>query len=163
MPTYYERETENAYYTLLEEKLIDGLILTSRTRSSYDLEKLLVRGKIITTEKIQNQCILMIYSDREHAYEEVFAYMHDKRIKDVVFTTKRGPEQSQTTKKKIKVYETYFGKAEEGENYFIGIDQYDEGYVWAKELIKKDGFRSISMSMGIILPQVFYRLFKKMG
>ena len=137
LPTYYEQETENAYYTLLEQKLIDGLILTSRTRSSYDLEKMLVRGKIITTEKIQNQCIPMIYSDREHAYEEVFAYMHNKRIKDVVFTTKRGPEQSQTTKKKITVYESYFGKSEEGDNYFIGIDQYDEGYVWAKELIKK--------------------------
>jgi DNA-binding LacI/PurR family transcriptional regulator len=137
LPTYYEVEAEKYYYTLLEQKLIDGLILTSRTHSDFELKQLLLKGKIVTTEKMADSTIPMIFADREQAYEEVFAYIFSRYVKDFVFIVKRKPEESQTTKNKIQIFEKYFDKAKENKNFFTGIDQYDEGYLFAKELVKE--------------------------
>lgn len=134
LPTYYEKETENHYYTLLEQKMIDGLILTSRTKNDELLEPLRFKGKIVSTEKMDNDDLAMIYPDRKKAYDQLFLTLHARGISRVIFTTKRSASQSQTTKNKLTAYETYFGKAIEGKNYFTGIETYADGYAFAIEI-----------------------------
>ncbi|MBO0454276.1 LacI family DNA-binding transcriptional regulator [Candidatus Enterococcus murrayae] len=137
LPTYYEQETENYYYAMLEQKVIDGLILTSRSDCTTDLDQMLLRGRVISTEKLENVGVPMIYADREQAYEKVFAHLFEQKAQDVVFIAKRSSEQSITTRNKIKAYEKYFGKAKENKNFFIGIDQYESGYSWALNQVKE--------------------------
>lgn len=138
LPTYYEQETENYYYSMLEQKLIDGLILTSRTPHPINWTRLLEKGKLVSTEKLEHPEVPMIYPDREKAYDQLFSHLQAKKVQDVVFVTKRSADQSITTKNKIKAFEGYFGKAIEGKNYFVGIDDYESGYTWAKELASKN-------------------------
>lgn len=133
LPTYYEQETENYYYSMLEQKLIDGLILTSRTPHPINWSRLLAKGKLVSTEKLENSEVPMIYADREQVYDQLFSQVHAKKIQDVVFVTKRSAEQSITTRNKIKAFEQYFGKIEEGKNYFVEIDDYESGYAWAQK------------------------------
>ncbi|MGG5314507.1 LacI family DNA-binding transcriptional regulator [Enterococcus sp. AZ072] len=133
LPTYYEQETENYYYSMLEQKLFDGLILTSRTPHPINWSRLMAKGKLVSTEKLDDTELPMIYADREQAYDQLFSQLRAKKIQDVVFVTKRSADQSITTQNKIKAFERYFGPAVEGENYFVGIDDYESGYSWAKE------------------------------
>nr|WP_242542502.1 LacI family DNA-binding transcriptional regulator [Enterococcus sp. DIV1298c] len=134
LPTYYEEETESNYYTLLEQKMIDGLILTSRTKNDHLLEPLRFKGKIVSTEKMDNEELTMIYPDRKKAYDQLFSTLHTRGISKVMFTTKRSADQSQTTKNKLAAYEAYFGKAIEGEHYFTTIENYEDGRALAAEI-----------------------------
>ncbi|MEO1769233.1 LacI family DNA-binding transcriptional regulator [Candidatus Enterococcus ferrettii] len=133
LPTYYEQETENYYYSMLEQNLIDGLILTSRTPHLINWPRLLAKGKLVSTEKLETTEVPMIYADREQVYDQLFSQLHAKKVKDVVFVAKRDADQSIATRNKMKAFEHYFGKAEEGQNYFVGIDDYESGYAWAKK------------------------------
>lgn len=135
LPTYYEEEAENYYYSMLEQKLIDGLVLTSRTTIQMDWNKLLSKGKLVSTEKINDPLVPVIAPDREKIYDTVFSYLQSLDSEDVIFTAKRDADQSITTRNKIRVYEKYFGKAEKNLNYFIGIDRFENGYEWANELV----------------------------
>ncbi|MFV5899179.1 LacI family DNA-binding transcriptional regulator [Enterococcus faecalis] len=137
LPTYYEEETESNYYSLLEKKMIDGLILTSRTKNLDNLEKLNLKGKIVSTEKINNHQFSMIYPDRKSVYDHLFLDLHKKGVSEVIFTTKRAKDQSQSTMDKVESYERYFGEAIEGRDYFIGIEDYTDGYNWAVEIGNK--------------------------
>lgn len=130
LPTYYEEEAENYYYSMLEQKLIDGLVLTSRTTIQMDWNKLLSKGKIVSTEKIDDPLVPVIAPDREKVYDAVFSYLHSLDSDNVIFTAKRNADQSITTRNKIRAYEKYFGKATKDLNYFVGIDRFENGYEW---------------------------------
>ncbi|MDR2832516.1 MAG: LacI family DNA-binding transcriptional regulator [Streptococcaceae bacterium] len=127
LPTYYEENTEERYYSMLEKKLIDALILTSRSNIELNWQRLNSVGKVISTEKLINDDISMIYSDRKFAYEELFKNLYDENYSNILFTVKRNQQHSQSTRDKVSCFEKYFGKAVEGKNYFVGLDSYAQG------------------------------------
>lgn len=137
LPTYYDEKTESSYLSLIEKKIVDGLILTSRTIPLKDLEKRSLKGKIVSTEKVDSTSLSMIYPDRKRIYDQLFLAFSKQKKARVVFTTKRSPRQSQSANDKRRSYETYFGKAIEGRDYFTGIEGYEEGLNWAIETFTK--------------------------
>lgn len=145
LPTYYDEQTENDYYALLEKRMIDGLILVSRAKDLGNWKKLKSRGRIISTEKVAEPKIPMIYPNRKSAYEQVFKELSQEGVSKVTFTNKRPLSQSTSARDKAECYERYFGEVSEGTNFFTGIEGYEEGYHWAKETYKK-----------LPLPEVIY-------
>jgi DNA-binding LacI/PurR family transcriptional regulator len=145
LPTYYDEQTENDYYALLEKRMIDGLILVSRAKDLGNWKKLKSRGRIISTEKVAEPKIPMIYPNRKSAYEQVFKELSQEGVSKVSFTNKRPLSQSTSARDKAECYERYFGEVSEGTNFFTGIEGYEEGYHWAKETYKK-----------LPLPEVIY-------
>ncbi|MDU5334504.1 LacI family DNA-binding transcriptional regulator [Enterococcus sp.] len=136
LPTYYDEKTENEYYSLLEKRMIDGLVLSSRASNLDNWTKLKSRGRIVSTEKVANPKIPMIYPDRKKAYDALFQDLAEQGFTKVVFTNKRDLSQSTSAKDKAECYEKYFGKVVEGQNFFTGVEGYDSGYYWAKETFK---------------------------
>lgn len=145
LPTYYDEETENEYYSLLEKRMIDGLVLVSRVRNLNNWTKLKSRGRIVSTEKVAEPKIPMIYPDRKRIYEEIFLSLSEQGMSRVTFTNKRPLAHSTSARDKAACYEKYFGDVIEGENFFTGIEGYESGFHWAKET-----YRTLP------LPEVFY-------
>ncbi|MBO0454923.1 LacI family DNA-binding transcriptional regulator [Candidatus Enterococcus murrayae] len=133
LPTYYDEETESEYYSLLEKRMIDGLILVSRARNLNDWTKLKSRGRIVSTEKVADPKIPMIYPDRKKTYEQLFKQLVQQGVSKVVFTNKRSLSQSTSARDKVECYQKFLGEVIEGENFFTGIEGYDRGYFWAKK------------------------------
>lgn len=137
LPTYYDEKTENEYYTLLERRMIDGLVLTARASNLSNWTKLRSKGRIVSTEKVAQSKIPMIFPDRKKAYEKLFSDLAGQGISNVLFTNKRAIAQSTSAKDKAECYEKYFGKVIEEKNFFTGIEDFESGYHWAKETFKK--------------------------
>lgn len=137
LPTYYDEKAEEEYYSLLEKRMIDGLVLVSRAKNLKNWDKLNSRGRIISTEKVDDPKIPMIYPDRTMVYNRLFKELAQKGFSKVVFTNKRALSESISAKDKAECYQKYFGKVITGENFFIGIEGFDSGYYWAKETYKK--------------------------
>lgn len=131
LPTYYEEDTEQAYYALLEQKMIDGLILTSRSGNNLDWEDLKKKGRIVSAEKIAAGGLSMIYPDRKRVYEDLFSRLRQADNTNVVFTVKRGPRLSTSAKDKIDSFEKYYGAAVLGRDYYTEIEGYKDGAKWA--------------------------------
>lgn len=149
LPTYYEAETEDKYFSLLERKLIDGLVLTSQTTiGQVNWEKLCSIGKIVSAEKTPNDLISMIYPDRKQVYDKVFSHLAEQGYTNIFFTVKRRAAQSLSTRHKIEQFEKYFGKAVEGKHYSAGIDGYNTGYSWALETFKKTSVPEVIYANG---------------
>lgn len=121
LPTYYDEQTENDYYALLEKRMIDGLILVLRAKDLGNWKKLKSRDRIISTEKVAEPKIPMIYPNRKSAYEQVFKELSPK----VSFTNKRPLSQSNSARDKAECYERYFGEVSEETNFFTGIEGYE--------------------------------------
>ncbi|MGM0167069.1 hypothetical protein IGI39_002049 [Enterococcus sp. AZ135] len=136
LPTYYDEETENEYYSLLEKRMIDGLVLTSRASNLDNWTKLKSKGRIVSTEKVANPKIPMIFPDRKKAYDRLFCELAEQGVTKVIFTNKRDLSQSTSAKDKAECYQKYFGEVIEGQNFFTGIEDYESGYSWAKETFK---------------------------
>lgn len=141
LPTYYDEKAEEEYYSLLEKRMIDGLVLVSRAKNLKNWDKLNSRGRIISTEKVDDPKIPMIYPDRTMVYNRLFKELAQKGFSKVVFTNKRALSESISAKDKAECYQKYFGKVITGENFFIGIEGFDSGYYWAKETYKNDDSR----------------------
>ncbi|MGX7014332.1 LacI family DNA-binding transcriptional regulator [Vagococcus silagei] len=145
LPTYHEEKIEFDYFSLLEQKTIDSLILTTRTSNIEAWEALNMKGKIISTEKLISDKIPMIYSDRQRCYELLFAELKNAHDTDIVFTVQRGVARSQSTFDKVKAFEMYFGKAIEGRDYYTNISGYEIGKEWVLKTFSNKK-----------IPEVFY-------
>lgn len=145
LPTYYDEKTEEEYYSLLEKRMIDGLVLSSRASNLNNWTKLKSRGRIVSTEKVASSKIPMIYPDRKKAYDNVFARLAKQGFLKVIFTNKRDLLQSTSARDKAESYQNYFGAVIEGENFFTGVEGYENGFYWAKEMFKS-----------LTLPEVIY-------
>lgn len=145
LPTYYDEKIESEYYSLLEKRMIDGLILTSRASNLDNWTKLKSKGRIVSTEKVTNPKIPMIFPDRKKAYEELFSMLKKQGFSKVIFTNKRSLSESTSAQDKAACYQNYFGEVIEGQNFFTGIEDYDSGYYWAKETFKE-----------LAIPEVIY-------
>lgn len=133
LPTYYDEKTESEYYSLLEKRMIDGLVLVSRASNLENWTKLKSRGRIVSTEKVADPKIPMIYPDRKKAYEQLFKDLAQQGFSKVTFTNKRPLSESTSARDKAECYQQYFGEVVEGKNFFTGVEGYDSGYYWAKE------------------------------
>lgn len=145
LPTYYDEKTESEYYSLLEKRMIDGLVLTSRASNLDNWTKLKSKGRIVSTEKVADPKIPMIFPDRKKAYDQLFCELAEQGVSKVIFTNKRDLAQSTSARDKADCYQKYFGEVIEGQNFFTGIESYDNGYCWAKETFKE-----------LQLPEVIY-------
>lgn len=137
LPTYYDEKTESEYYSLLEKRMIDGLVLVSRASNLENWTKLNSRGRIVSTEKVDNPKIPMIYPDRRKAYDQVFKDLAQQGFTKVTFTNKRSLDESTSARDKAECYHKYFGEVIENQNFFTGIEGYDSGYNWAKETYRE--------------------------
>jgi len=133
LPTYYDEKTESEYYSLLEKRMIDGLVLVSRASNLENWTKLKSRGRIVSTEKVADSKIPMIYPDRKKAYEQLFKDLSQQGFSKVTFTNKRPLSESTSARDKAECYQQYLGEVVEGQNFFTGVEGYDSGYYWAKE------------------------------
>ncbi|BBM17817.1 LacI family transcriptional regulator [Enterococcus avium] len=145
LPTYYDEKTESEYYSLLEKRMIDGLVLTSRASNLDNWTKLKSKGRIVSTEKVADPKIPMIFPDRKKAYDQLFCELVEQGVSKVIFTNKRDLAQSTSARDKADCYQKYFGEVIEGQNFFTGIESYYNGYCWAKETFKE-----------LQLPEVIY-------
>lgn len=137
LPTYYDEKTESEYYSLLEKRMIDGLVLVSRASNLENWTKLKSRGRIVSTEKVANPKIPMIYPDRKKAYDQLFKDLAQQGFSKVTFTNKRSLDESTSARDKADCYHKYFGEVIENQNFFTGIEGYDSGYNWAKETYRE--------------------------
>lgn len=145
LPTYYDEKTEDEYYSLLEKRMIDGLVLSSRARNLNNWTKLKSRGRIVSTEKVADSKIPMIYPDRKKVYDYLFEDLERQGFSKIVFTNKRDLSQSISAKDKAESYQNHFGEVIEGKNFFTGVEGYESGFYWAKEAFER-----------LPLPEVIY-------
>lgn len=137
LPTYYDEKTESEYYSLLEKRMIDGLVLVSRASNLENWTKLKSRGRIVSTEKVADPKIPMIYPNRREAYDQVFKDLARQGFTKVTFINKRSLAESTSARDKAECYQKYFGEVIGNQNFFTGVEGYDSGYYWAKETYRE--------------------------
>ncbi len=105
LPTYYENDIESSYLTLLQKKMIDGILLTSRTLDQEQIQSLSEWGKIVCCEACPVPTIPSVYPDRYAAFVDVFTYLRNKGYQRIYFTSARDAQASPSTRLGIQVYQ----------------------------------------------------------
>lgn len=135
LPTYFNKELEKDYYTLLRDKTVDGIIVTSKTHDDNFLKDLSQYGPIVTTEKTTVDSIPAVYPDRESMYHEVFSHISNlKDVTHIFMTVNRTEETSLSTKIKTSIFKSYFPNQKIEETLIPYIFNYTDGYNLAKKL-----------------------------
>ena len=135
LPTYFNKDLEKDYYTLLRDKTVDGIIVTSKTHDDNFLKDLSKHGAIVTTEKTTVASIPAVYPDRESMYHEVFTYFSQlSEIQHIFITVNRTEESSLSTQIKTSIFKSYFPDHKIKETLIPYIFNYTDGYNLAKKL-----------------------------
>ncbi|WP_410771645.1 LacI family DNA-binding transcriptional regulator [Fontibacillus sp. BL9] len=109
LPTKYDRDKEIEHLSMLKNKLLDAIIITSRANPWEDIIPFTEYGSVISCEYTECPEIGCSYLDRYASYLEVFQLLKKKGHRKVAFTTARGTE-SVSTLQTIAAYENVFGK-----------------------------------------------------
>ncbi|MFW7418582.1 LacI family DNA-binding transcriptional regulator [Vagococcus fluvialis] len=144
LPTYFNKELENEYYTLLRDKTVDGIIVTSKTHDDQFLKDLSRYGPIVTTEKTTIDSIPAVYPDREEMYHTVFS--HIKKLTDVkhiFMTVNRTAKSSLSTRIKTNMFKDYFPDVSISKALIPNIFNYEDGYRLGKELFTADTSQTV--------------------
>ncbi|MHC5216322.1 LacI family DNA-binding transcriptional regulator [Enterococcus sp. LJL128] len=134
LPTFFEKDAESHYYSLLQKKVIDGLIVTYQSRNDKTIDQLASAGPVVLTEKSNSAVVSAIFPDRQYAYEEVFRHLASEGRKSVRFIVNRSIQESVSSLKKAETFKKYFGSFSEGVNYFPHIRTYEDGFELSKTL-----------------------------
>ncbi|MDQ0178246.1 LacI family DNA-binding transcriptional regulator [Bacillus chungangensis] len=133
LPTKYNKEKEIEYFSMLKNKLLDGIIITSRSNDWEEIVPFTNDGPVVSCEYTEHPEIGCSYIDRYHSYLEVFQYLKNKGHIYVAFTTARGIE-SMSTQQTIAAYKQVFGELQP--EFFLS-DCYciEDGYRAAQKLL----------------------------
>ncbi|MBS7576932.1 MULTISPECIES: LacI family DNA-binding transcriptional regulator [unclassified Enterococcus] len=163
LPTYHKLNKEKEYFSLLEKRVIDGLIITKYSKQLEELLTTKLDGKIIGTEKSNISKLSTIYPDRKKIYSHLFSEISKTGTNKVIFMTKDKPEFSKSTLDKFNSYNKYFGTPKEDVNYFTGLTEYSDGYHWAMTKISKSNVPDFIFANGDEVASGIISGLKKLG
>ncbi|WP_054949738.1 LacI family DNA-binding transcriptional regulator [Numidum massiliense] len=133
LPTKYDKQKELEYFSLLKNKLLDSIIITSRANNWEAIIPYTHYGTVIACEYTDHPEIGCAYVDRYASYVDAFQYLKNKGNQRVAFTTARGVE-SKSTLQAIAAYKKVFGELPP--DYFIaGCYSLKDGYRAGKKLL----------------------------
>lgn len=133
LPTKYNPDKERQYLSLLQSKLVDGIIITSRANAWDDIIPYTAFGSIVSCEYTEHPEIGCAYINRYASYLEAFQLLQNKGHSQVAFTTARGLE-SYSTQHTIAAYREVFGEPVK-EYFFSGCNTFEDGYAAARQLL----------------------------
>ncbi|MCL6456527.1 MAG: LacI family DNA-binding transcriptional regulator [Gorillibacterium sp.] len=107
LPTKYNKAKELQYLSMLKNKLLDGIIIVSRSNPWETILPYTNYGVIVSCEYTDHLEIGCSYVDRYASYLEVFQYLKDKGHRNVAFTTAR--TESTSTQQTVAAYKEIFG------------------------------------------------------
>ncbi|MEG0292761.1 LacI family DNA-binding transcriptional regulator [Enterococcus sp.] len=170
--TFFNKDLEKNYYTLLRDKTLDGIIITSRTQDNQFLLELNQFGPIVVTEKTSIEHIPTVYPDRSGVYHKVFEFIQTLDVNAQIFiTVHRNKEESSSTKLKTTLFSEYFPNKTIQDVFQSGISTYDDGYRLGIELFRNSstplivycnneqvagGFYKAGEEAGFVLNKDFY-------
>ena len=135
LPTKYNNDKEIEYLSMLKNKLLDGIIITSRTNNWESIIPYTNYGSVVSCEYTNHPEIGCSYIDRYASYLEAFQYLKDKGHAKVAFTTVRGME-SMSTRQLISAYKEVFGELQ-SEFYLSDCSSFEDGYNAGKKLLSQ--------------------------
>jgi len=109
LPSKYDPDKELKYFSMLKDKQLDGIIITSRSNTWDAIMPYTKYGAIVACEFTDHPEISCAYVDRYASYLETFQLLKDKGHSRVAFTTARG-EESNSTQLTIRAYQQIFGE-----------------------------------------------------
>lgn len=133
LPTKYSKEKEIEYLSMLKNKLLDGIIITSRSNDWETIVPFANYGQLVSCEYTDHPEIGCAYLDRYASYYEVFQYLKNKGHTTVAFTTARGM-QSVSTQQTIAAYTEVFGKLR-SELYIPDCYSMEDGHYAGEKLL----------------------------
>lgn len=163
LPTYFDKKLEKEYYTLLRDKTVDGIIVSSKTHDDQFLKELNQFGLIITTEKTKVKDITSVYPDRLKIYHDVFKYIISlNSFKSIFLTVARPKEESFSTEIKMNLFQEYFPLEKVEKSLISGISTYEDAYLLGKQLFKTNK-SPVIYSNGDEVAAGFYQVASEMG
>ncbi|MDQ0089084.1 DNA-binding LacI/PurR family transcriptional regulator [Paenibacillus anaericanus] len=133
LPTKYNKEKEIEYLSMLKNKLLDGIVITSRANPWEAIIPYSQYGEVVSCEYTEHPEIGCAYIDRYSSYLEVFQYLKEKGHTTVAFTAARGM-QSVSTQQTIAAYKEIFGELRP-ELYYPDCYNMEDGYLAGKKLL----------------------------
>ncbi|OAB38287.1 LacI family transcriptional regulator [Paenibacillus macquariensis subsp. defensor] len=109
LPTKYNKDRELAYLSMLKNKVLDGIIITSRSNDWETIIPYTHYGPVVCCEYTDHPEIGCSYIDRYASYLEAFQYLKDKGHTRVAITRGRGLE-SISTRQTLDAYNNTFGE-----------------------------------------------------
>lgn len=133
LPTFFNQKIEESHFSLLKNKVLDGIIVTSRTSDSSFVSELAKYGEVLVTEDNKDKEIRAIYPDRRKVYDEVFRYLFNEKkdFKKIVCTVSRSSKLSASTRLKQEIYQSVFQS--DHLPFSEGIFTFEDGYHFAKK------------------------------
>lgn len=133
LPTKYNKAKEIEYFSMLKNKLLDGIIITSRANQWEEIIPFTDYGAVVSCEYTDHPEIGCAYIDRYRSYVEAFHYLKNKGHIHVAFTTARGIE-SISTKQTIAAYKEVFGELQ-SEFFLSDCYRIEDGYRAGQRLL----------------------------
>ncbi|MGX7023469.1 LacI family DNA-binding transcriptional regulator [Vagococcus hydrophili] len=135
LPTYFDQELEKNYYTLLRDKTVDGIIVTSKTQDDDFLSELSQYGPIITTEKTRFNSTPSVYPDRVSMFDLAFDHLAKlTQYKKIFVTVHRSKSASYSTERKMTSFAKYFPHYPIEDAFLIGLTNFENGYILGQKL-----------------------------
>lgn len=133
LPTGYQADKELEYLSMLKNKMLDGMIITSRTNTWDDIIPFIKYGPVISCEYTDHSEIGCAYIDRYRSYVDAFRMLKETGHHTIAFTTARGME-SKSTQQIYKAYKEVIGK--DPNKYVVsGCYAYQDGFSSAETLL----------------------------
>lgn len=135
LPTKYKKDKEIEYLHMLKNKLLDGIIINSRSNHWEKIIPFTQYGSVVSCEYTDHPEIGCSYIDRYASYFEVFQILKNKGHENVAFTTARGME-SISTQQTIAAYKEVFG--DPSGFYLSNCYSMEDGYQAGKKLLNQN-------------------------
>ncbi|WP_188455523.1 LacI family DNA-binding transcriptional regulator [Virgibacillus oceani] len=133
LPTTYDAKKELEYLSMLQTKMLDAVIITSRSNNWEAITPFTKYGPIISCEYTDFSEIGCSYIDRYTSYVEAFYLLKERGHERVAFTTAREME-SKSTIQTFTAYEEVFGKPS-GDYVIFNCYSMQDGYRAAQKLL----------------------------
>ncbi|OAB44787.1 LacI family transcriptional regulator [Paenibacillus glacialis] len=136
LPTKYNKDKELEYLAMLKNKLLDGIIITSRSNEWESIIPFTNYGPVVCCEYTEHPEIGCSYIDRYASYLEAFQYLKEKGHSRVAITRGRGME-SISTRQTLDAYKDTFGELP-SELHISDCYSVEDGYQAGKQLLNLD-------------------------
>jgi len=133
LPTKYNKDKELAYLAMLKNKVLDGIIITSRSNDWETIIPYTNYGPVVCCEYTDHPEIGCSYIDRYASYLEAFQYLKDKGHIRVAITRGRGTE-SISTRQTLNAYNKTFGELP-AELHISDCYRVEDGYQAGQQLL----------------------------
>jgi DNA-binding LacI/PurR family transcriptional regulator len=162
LPTKYNKQKELEYLAMLKNKLLDAIIITSRSNSWDKIIPFTKYGTIISCEYTEFKEIGCSYLDRHASYIDVFETLKNKGYTTIAFTTAREADESLSTRQTIAAYESVIGHINP-ELHISNCFCFEDGYKAAKTLLALKNRPTAIFANGDEVAGAIYQYAKSIG